>query len=144
MKTGNKGLELIKQSEGLQLEAYLCPARVWTIGYGHTKGVQSGDVINEDQAESYLRQDLGESERAVEHGVTASLTQNQFDALVSFTFNLGAGNLFSSTLLKKLNAGDYAGAADEFLRWDHTGGKQLPGLTRRRQAERQLSFTTAR
>lgn len=138
MVTGKKGLELIKESEGLSLEAYLCPAQVWTIGYGHTGGVKSGDVITSEQADDYLRQDLANSERAVEHAVSISLNQNQFDALVSFTFNLGAGNLNSSTLLKKLNHGDYSGAADEFLRWDHSGGKQLAGLTRRREAEREL------
>lgn len=141
MITGEKGLELIKEFEGLRLTAYLCPAQVWTIGYGHTAGVRQGDVIIEAQADAFLRHDLAASELAVGRRVTALLNQNQFDALVSFTFNLGAGNLSRSTLLKKLNAGDYAGAAEEFLRWNRAGGKPLAGLSRRRAAERALFLT---
>lgn len=141
MKTGDKGLELIKEFEGLRLEAYLCPAKVWTIGYGHTGGIKAGDVITREQADAYLRQDLSDEEQAITKYVRVALNQNQFDALASFTFNLGAGNLSNSTLLKKLNAGDYAGAAEEFLRWDHSGGQQLAGLTRRREAERLLFLT---
>ena len=138
MKTGDRGLALIKYFEGLQTRAYLCPAGVWTIGYGHTKGVSSTEAITPEQADALLAEDLSESERAVGHSVTVALSQEQFDALVSFTFNLGAGNLQGSTLLKKLNAGDSAGAADEFLRWVNAGGKKLPGLVERRNAERQL------
>lgn len=143
MITDEKGLELIKQFEGLRLAAYLCPAQVWTIGYGHTAGVMQGDVIIEEQADAFLRHDLAASELAVSRRVTAPLNQNQFDALVSFTFNLGAGNFSRSTLLNKLNVGDYAGAGDEFLRWDRAGGEKLPGLTRRREAERDLFLTPA-
>lgn len=138
MITGEKGLELIKQFEGLRLEAYLCPAGVWTIGYGHTAGVSAGDIITSEQADSYLRQDLAGAEKAVNHAVSVAINQNQFDALVSFTFNLGAGNFQKSTLLKKMNSGDYQGAADQFLVWVKAGGKKLSGLVARRQAERAL------
>lgn len=138
MKTGINGLNIIKEFEGLRLQAYKCPADRWTIGYGHTAGVSANDVITEAQAISLLCQDVAESERAVNHYVHGPLTQNQFDALVSFVFNLGVGNFRTSTLLKKLNAGDNDGAAQEFGRWIHAGGKALPGLVRRRAAERAL------
>lgn len=141
MKTSERGFELIKQFEGLRLQAYLCPAGVWTIGYGHTAGVQSGDVITDTQADAFLRDDVTLSERAVNQYVSVSLTQCQFDALVSFSFNLGSGDLRTSTLLKKLNAGDTAGAAGEFLHWVNAGGKKLPGLVRRREAEKALFET---
>lgn len=134
MKVSEHGLHLIKHFEGLRLQAYQCSAGVWTVGYGH----RSGDVIDEAQAASFLREDIAESESAVNSLVKAPLKQNQFDALVSFVFNLGSGNFHSSTLLKKLNAGDYAGTADELLRWVHAGGQRLPGLVRRREAERNL------
>jgi len=140
--TGTKGIELIKSFEGLKLNAYICPAGVPTIGYGTTRvngqPVQMGSVITESQASGYLKSDLQQFESAVNAAVKVPLTQNQFDALVSFTYNLGAGNLRSSTLLKKLNASDYAGAADEFPKWNKAGGKELAGLTRRRNAERDL------
>ncbi|WP_191939625.1 lysozyme (plasmid) [Pantoea agglomerans] len=138
MKVSSRGLELIKQSEGIFLQAYRCPANVLTIGYGHTAGVQPGDVITAKQADTFLQEDVAESVRAVNRLVTVPLTQNQFDALVSFVFNLGIGNFRTSTLLKKLNAGDYTGAADEFSRWVRAGGKQLPGLIKRRDAEKSL------
>jgi len=138
MKTGINGLNIIKEFEGLRLQAYKCPADRWTIGYGHTAGVSANDVITEAQATSLLCQDVAESERAVNHYVHGPLTQNQFDALVSFVFNLGVGNFRTSTLLKKLNAGDNDGAAQEFGRWIHAGGKALPGLVRRREVERAL------
>lgn len=138
MKTGEKGLELIKHFEGLRLGAYQCSADVWTIGYGHTAGVKPGDAITTEQADAFLRQDVADSERAVSRFVSVPLTQNQFDALVSFTFNLGSGSLRNSTLLKKLNAGDYSGAAEQLLRWVNAGGKKLPGLVRRREAEKTL------
>lgn len=136
-----QGLELIKHFEGLRLAAYKCSAGVWTIGYGHTGGVNPGDIIDEITAESLLRKDVAVSESAVSRLVSVPLNQHQFDALVSFVFNLGAGNFRTSTLLKKLNAGDYSGAADEFSRWINAGGKPLPGLARRREAERLLFLT---
>ncbi|CAI1527524.1 lysozyme [Serratia plymuthica] len=138
MKIDVNGLNLIKEFEGLRLQAYKCPADIWTIGYGHTADVSANDVITEEDAIFLLRQDVAESERAVNKYVHVPLTQNQFDALVSFVFNLGVGNFRTSTLLKKLNAGDDDGAAQEFGRWIHAGGKALPGLVRRREAERAL------
>ena len=140
--TGQKGIELIKSFEGCRLAAYKCPAGVLTIGYGHTSGVTSGQTISQAQAEEYLKADLAKYENAVNEYVTAALNQNQFDALVSFTYNCGAGALKSSTLLKKLNAGDYSGAASEFAKWNKASGKVLAGLTKRRAAEKAL-FTTA-
>lgn len=138
MKTGINGLNLITEYEGLRLQAYKCPADIWTIGYGHTTGVSANDVITEEDALFFLRQDVAETERAVSQYVHVPLTQNQFDALVSFVLNVGVGNFRTSTLLKKLNAGDDGGAAREFERWIHSGGKTLSGLVRRREAERAL------
>lgn len=105
MKTGEKGLELIKHFEGLRLWAYQCSAHVWTIGYGHTAGVRPGDEISTEQADDFLQQDIAGSERSVGRYVTVPLKQCQFDALVSFAFNLGSGNLRTSTLLKNSIAG---------------------------------------
>ncbi|MBL5829218.1 lysozyme [Serratia fonticola] len=132
------GLNLIKQFEGLRLRAYQCSANVWTIGYGHTAGVGEDDIITEEQAIFLLRQDVAEGEMVVNQHMNVLLTQNQFDALVSLVFNIGAGNFRASTLLKKLNIRDYDGAAKEFLRWVNAGGKMLPGLVRRREAESRL------
>ncbi|WP_347252921.1 lysozyme [Leminorella grimontii] len=138
MITSQKGIDLIKTFEGCELKAYLCPAGVWTIGYGHTKGVKRGDEITATQAECYLRGDLVSFEADVNRLVRVPLTQGQFDALVSFAYNCGSRALSTSTLLRKLNARDYSSAADEFSRWNKAGGKELPGLTRRRAAERDL------
>ena len=132
------GLDLIKQYEGLRLEAYLCPAGIPTIGYGHTKGVRIGQKITKDQAENFLADDFLEAESAVAKQITVPLKWNQLDALASFVFNLGAGKLLGSTLRKKLNAGDYKGAAEEFDKWVFAGGKKLNGLIARRAAERKL------
>ncbi|MDR1662081.1 MAG: glycoside hydrolase family protein [Azoarcus sp.] len=137
-KINSAGLKIVKESEGLYLKAYLCPANVLTIGYGHTAGVEKGMIITEAQADAYLLADVGATESAVYRSVKVDLTSNQFSALVSFTFNVGAGNFSSSTLLKKLNAGDYVGAADQFLVWNKGGGKVLPGLVTRRTKEREL------
>jgi lysozyme len=134
-----KGLELLKVSEGLRLKAYKDAVGVLTIGYGHTgKDVTPGKVIDEAKAEALLLADVEWAENAVRTKVTVPLTMGQFDALVDFVFNLGAGAFAKSTLLKKLNAGDYAGAAAEFPRWDKAGGKVLPGLTTRRLAEQRM------
>lgn len=138
MKISENGLNLIKQFEGLRLQAYQCSAGVWTVGYGHTAGVRPGDIIDEVQAGIFLRQDVAASESTVMKFVTVALRQHQFDALVSFVFNLGSGNFAASTLLKKLNAKDYNGAADQFLRWVYAGGEPISGLLRRRNAEREL------
>lgn len=138
MRMGNKGLALIKKFEGCKLEAYICPAGVITIGYGHTKTADKGMVIDQQEADRLLAYDLSEFERGVESLVQVDVTQNQFDALVSFAFNLGLGALAKSTLLKKVNARDVNGAAQEFLKWNKAGGKVLTGLVRRREAEREL------
>lgn len=139
MKATDNCVQLIKRFEGLYLKAYVCPAGVLTIGYGHTKGVKPGDEINEMQAEIYLREDVEACEIQLNY-LTLPINQHQFDALCSFIFNLGIGNFMQSTLLKKLKAGDKT-AADEILRWDKSGGKVLPGLTARRKAEYDLFCT---
>lgn len=138
MQISKDGIDLIKQFEGLYLKAYRCPAGVPTIGYGHTAGVAVGQTITQQQADDYLRRDVRQFERAVARLVTVPLTQGQFDALVSFAFNLGEGALAQSTLLRLLNAGDYAGAAAQFDRWVYASGKKLSGLVKRRAAERAL------
>ena len=140
MKISDAGLNLIKEFEGCRLKAYPDPAtggKPWTIGYGHTKGVQPGDVITQAQADAFLREDVAEFERSV-NKLAPITTQSQFDALVSFAFNLGAANLEKSTLLKKHRAGDYAGASQEFVKWNRAAGRVMAGLTRRRLAEAEL------
>ena len=136
MRTSQKGIDLIKKFEGCRLEAYRCPAGVWTIGYGHTKGVMDGQKITQTQAEEFLREDLKVYEKAVESCVKVPLSQNQFDALVSFCYNCGGEALRTSTLLRLLNDGKYSDAGKQFLRWNKAGGKVLVGLTRRREEER--------
>lgn len=138
MRTSQRGLSLIKLFEGLRLQAYQDSVGVWTIGYGATRGVKPGMTITKEQAERMLLNDVQRFEPEVERLITAPLSQNQWDALVCFTYNLGAANLESSTLRRLLNAGDYAGAAEQFPRWNKAGGKVLPGLVRRRAAEREL------
>lgn len=143
MQTSDKGIALIKQFEGCKLTAYQDSVGVWTIGYGWTqpvdgKSIRAGMTIKQETAERLLKTGLVSYESDVSRLVKVGLTQGQFDALVSFTYNLGARSLSTSTLLRKLNAGDYAGAADEFLRWNKAGGKVLNGLSRRREAERDL------
>jgi lysozyme len=138
MAINSQGVKLIKSFEGMELEAYQDTVGVWTIGYGHTKTAEPGMVITEAKAEELLRQDLEEFEEAVTEAVQVSINSNQFSALVSFCFNLGADSLFQSTLLKLLNQGDFQGAADQFPRWNKAGRQVLEGLTRRRKAERAL------
>lgn len=142
MKTSTKGIELIKKYEGCRLTAYKCPAGVWTIGYGHTRGVAKGQKITHKQAEDFLISDLKTFENGVNKAVSAPINQHQFDALVSFCYNCGLKAFETSTLLKKLNVKDYDGAANEFSRWNKSNGKVLAGLTKRRAAEKRL-FTTA-
>lgn len=137
MKTSASGIDLIKGFESCKTSAYQDIKGVWTIGYGHIAGVQAGDTCTEAQAKSWLDDDLGDAEGLVSHFVKIPLNQHQFDALVSFTFNVGGGALQASTLLHKLNAGDIDGAADEFDRWDHAGKIEVAGLLRRREAETQ-------
>ena len=138
MKVSQECVDMIKFFEGFGSKAYLCPADVWTIGYGRTKNVKEGDVVNELQAERDLLEELEVFGEQVLNTVKVSLKQNQFDALTSWTYNLGVGNLQSSTLLKVLNSGDYTSAGKEMLRWNKAGGKVLAGLTRRRESEAKL------
>lgn len=138
MKTNQAGLDLIKHFEGCRLSAYQDSVGVWTIGYGHTRTAHPGMIITEAQAEELLRKDLGGAEHDVAAVVKVDLDENEFSALVSFVFNLGVTNLAKSTLLKKLNASDRIGASAEFGKWNKAGGKVLPGLTKRREAERKL------
>ena len=135
MKCSKEGLALIKKFEGCRLEAYRCSANVLTIGYGHTGGVLETDVITQDDADRLLEQDIAKFEKYVNVNVAVELNQNQFDALVAWTFNLGVGNLRQSTMLRKLNEGDYQSVPSEMNRWNKAGGKTLDGLIRRRKAE---------
>lgn len=139
MKPSNKCYDLIKKYEGLKLDAYLCPAGIWTIGYGSTgKDITKGLKWTKQQAEERLKADVDKFAFGVEKYVTVPLTQNQFDALVCFAYNVGLGNFGSSTLLKLLNKGNYQAAADQLPRWNKAGGKVLQGLTTRRNEERSL------
>ena len=141
MKTSPKGIALIKEFEGLRLKAYKCPGGVWTIGYGHTAGVKHGMVISERQAEEYLKADLIAFEKYL-NGLGLALNQNQFDALISFIYNVGKGNFTNSTLLRKVRANPQDNSImDEFLRWVYSKGRVLPGLQRRRLAEMKLYFS---
>lgn len=139
MKINSLGLQIIKGFEGCKLTAYLCPAKVWTIGYGHTNGVKSGMIISLDKANQLLANDLVTFEVGVSRLVTSVINENQYSALVSFAFNLGLDALRKSTLLKLVNANP----ADhniqlEFMKWINAGGKPLEGLKRRRAAEAKL------
>ena len=138
VETSENGIELIKDFEGRRLVAYQDSVGVWTIGYGHTKDVWEDRLIIKSTADRLLAEDLAEFEEYVNTLVKVPLTQNQFDALVSWTFNLGPTNLTESTLLKKLNARDYDAAPDEIRRWNKAGGEVLEGLVRRREAEAAL------
>lgn len=139
MEISQKGIDLIKQFEGCRLTVYRCPAGVLTIGYGHTGAdVKEGQTITQEQAEKFLRSDLVVHCNNVSGLVKVPLNQNQFDALVSFEYNIGYGNFKSSTLLRLLNQGDYKGAAEQFKRWRYANGKVLSGLITRRQKEKDL------
>ncbi|MFO6490468.1 lysozyme [Hafnia alvei] len=143
MRVSENGINLIKQFEGCRLTAYQDSVGVWTIGYGWTqpvdgKPVGKGMTITQQKADDLLKQGVIQYENGVNSLVKVQLNQNQFDALVDFAYNLGVNALKGSTLLKKLNAGDYAGAANEFTKWNKAGGKELAGLTRRREAEKSL------
>ena len=139
MEYSKDGLHLTERFEGCQLVAYPDPGSggdPWTIGYGHTgPEVVEGLEITQDQAEQYLAQDIKQAEANVNAVVHVELTQEEFDALVDFAFNCGCRNLDSSTLMKKLNAGDYEGASHEFIKWDMAAGHHMSGLLKRREAE---------
>lgn len=135
MNINKDGINLIKEFEGLRLTPYLCPAKVWTIGYGHTRTVSAGRRITEAQADQLLQDDLQIFERAVDRLVTVHLSENQFSALVCFAFNVGVGNLEKSTLLKLLNRGWYEQVPAQLMRWNRANGEVMGGLSRRRSAE---------
>lgn len=146
MKTSKKGIDLIKSFEGLYLDAYICPAGVWSIGYGTTlyeggRSVKAEDKITEERANELLLSDLAHFESCVNKLVWPPVNQNQFDALVSFAYNLGCGSLERSTLLKKVKANPSDPTIrNEFMRWNKANKKVLPGLTKRREAEANLYF----
>jgi|TARA_R100001440_G_scaffold42429_1_gene62157 lysozyme len=138
MNISKEGLSLIKKFEGCELEAYLCPAGVWTIGYGHTKDVKEGDKINRDEADYLLQEEMIEYESYINDFVEVPLEQNQFDALCSWVYNLGPTNLKNSTMLRVLNEEKYADVPQEIKRWNKAGGEVLDGLIKRREAEAKM------
>jgi len=140
MRTSQKGIDLIKEFEGFSERVYLCPGGVYTIGYGHTRGVQIGDTCTREKAEEYLRDDLKDTEEAIEALVTVPLTQNQFDALVSLVYNIGSGNFYDSTIRRVINtnSGDMEEYSRAWMMWKKSRGKVLKGLIRRREAEFKL------
>ena len=142
-KVGEAGLALIKQFEGCRLEAYRCSAGRWTIGYGHTDGVKKGMKITQQQAELIFQNDIVLFSKSVSNVIgSVNLNQNQFDALISFAYNCGIGNLKKSTLLMRIkeNPNDER-IGYEFLRWTYSNGRYLAGLARRRKAEAELYFS---
>lgn len=145
MRDLSKAIDLIKQFEGCKLIAYKCPAGVWTVGYGSTTfegtKVTEGLTITQQQAEDQLQRDLEVPRKVIDQLVTVPLNDNQYCALVDFIYNIGAGNFQSSTLLKKLNKGQYNDASFEFLRWNRSKGRIVNGLQRRREAEQALFNT---
>lgn len=136
MRYSKQGAALTERFEGYRSESYQDQHGIWTIGYGHTRGVIEGMSCDQAQAEAWRCEDTAAAESAVNHMVRVPMTQGEFDALVDFVFNLGAQAFSGSTLLRLLNAGNYAAAADEFAKWDHCGGKEVAGLLRRRLAEK--------
>lgn len=138
LQPSSKCIGLIQEFEGCRLRAYQDSTGRWTIGYGHTFGVYPGLVITQEQAQTFLQNDAQNTGALVSKYITVPVNQNQFDALVSFTYNLGIVRFAGSTLLEKLNMGDYDGAAQEFARWNEAGGVVQPGLVSRRAAERTL------
>jgi len=141
MKVSQRGIDLIKKHEGCKLTSYLCPSKIPTIGFGNTyylngTKVELGQTITQDQADKLLLSTLSKFEKDVWSGIKQSLTQPMFDALVSFTYNVGFGNLKSSTLLKKVNKNiNDPTIKDEFLKWNKSRGRALKGLTNRRMDE---------
>lgn len=144
MQINQATVDLVKRFEGLRLTAYRDSVGVWTIGYGTTAAAgvgirpEAGMRITEDEAETYLRRGLEKFAAQIEGGITAPVNENQFGAMLSLAYNIGPNAFLESTLLRKFNAGDVAGAAFEFARWNKAGGKVLEGLVRRRTAERAL------
>lgn len=138
----SRALEIIREFEGLRLDAYRCPAGIPTIGYGATgPDIRMGMVWTQEEAEARLVEDIAQFAGAVERALTVPVSANEFAAMVSLAFNIGAGAFKKSTLLRLVNDGHFEAAAEQFLRWNRAGGREMPGLTRRRQAERQLFLT---
>ena len=135
MQISQEGLALIKKFEGCELEAYLCPAGVWTIGYGHTKDVKEGDKINKDEADYLLQEEMIEYESYINDMVDVDLNQSQYDSMCAWVYNLGPSNLGSSTMLRVLNEGKYDEVPQQMKRWNKANGEVLDGLIRRREAE---------
>tara|TARA_R100001443_G_C3310641_1_gene167653 strand:- start:363 stop:806 length:444 start_codon:yes stop_codon:yes gene_type:complete len=135
MKISENGLELIKKFEGCETTAYQDSVGVWTIGFGHTKGVEEGQTCSIEDAESMLADEMDEYEGYINNMVKVDLQQHEFDALVAWVYNLGPTNLGESTMLKVLNGGQFDRVPDEMNRWTRAGGEILEGLVRRRQAE---------
>ena len=135
MKISENGLELIKKFEGCETTAYQDSVGVWTIGFGHTKGVEEGQTCSIEDAESMLADEMDEYEGYINNMVKVELQQHEFDALVAWVYNLGPTNLGERTMLKVLNGGQFDRVPDEMNRWTRAGGKILEGLVRRRQAE---------
>jgi len=135
MQLSKTGIELLKHFEGCELKAYQDSVGVWTIGYGHTKGIYEGLEITQSEAEKMLQDELPEYEGYITDKVVPMLQQHEYDALVCWVYNLGPTNLSSSTLLKRLNAGEFKDVPFQMKRWDKAGGQPLLGLTRRRNAE---------
>lgn len=139
MRYSKQGMALTEQFESCRLVAFKpTPTDPWTIGWGHTKGVEEGQTCSQEQADQWLLDDVGDAENAVNQLVKGGLTQEEFDALVDFVFNVGVDAFANSTMLRLLNEHDIDGAIGEFDKWDHAGGVEVAGLLRRRQAERAL------
>jgi lysozyme len=132
-----QGLALTEKFEGCRLSAYQDSVGVWTIGYGHTKGVKEGATCTLEEAQQWLQEDVEMAVKDVNQHLEVDVNQGEFDAMVDFTFNLGCGAFNGSTLLRLVNSGDLANAANEFEKWDHAGGKVVAGLLRRRLAEKE-------
>lgn len=140
MRTSQKGIDLIKEFEGYSERVYLCPGGVYTIGYGHTRGVQVGDTCTREKAEEYLKDDLRDTEEVILDLVDVPLTQNQFDALVCLVYNIGSGNFYNSTIRKVINykVSDIEEYRRAWMMWVKAQGRVLKGLVRRREAEFKL------
>ena len=141
MATSPAGRALIESFEGLRTESYQDTGGIWTLGYGHVQGACEGNTCTPEQADAWLAEDLAMTEAGVNAAVAEPINQNQFDSLISLAFNIGLGAFRSSTLLKLLNSGNPALAAQQFVRWDQVNGKPSDGILRRRQAEAALFLT---
>ena len=140
MRTSQRGIDLIKEFEGYSERVYMCAGGKYTIGYGHTRGVEPGDTCTREQAEEYLRHDLIDAEETIEALINVPLSQCQFDALVSLVYNIGSGNFYSSTIRRVINRKitDIEEYRRAWMMWIKSRGKVLKGLIRRREAEFEL------